>query len=53
MNLIKLISFFLSERKFTVSVEGQMSTPTEIQAEVPQRYVLSPKLYIMYTNDTS
>jgi hypothetical protein len=31
-SLIKLISSFLSNRKFRVSVEGEMSTPREIQA---------------------
>lgn len=31
-NLIKLISSFLSERKFTDSVEGEMSTSKETQA---------------------
>jgi hypothetical protein len=33
--IIKLISSFLSNRKFRVSVEGDMSTPREIQAGVP------------------
>jgi hypothetical protein len=41
--LIKLIGFFLSQRKFRVSVEGEMATPRDIQAEVPQGSVLSPK----------
>jgi hypothetical protein len=43
-SLIKLISSFLSQRKFRVSVEGEMSTPSEIQAGVPQGSVLSPTL---------
>jgi hypothetical protein len=34
-SLIKLISSFLSQWKFRVSVEGKMSTPREIQAGVP------------------
>jgi hypothetical protein len=34
--VIKLISSFLSNRKFRVSVEGEISTPREIQAGVPQ-----------------
>jgi hypothetical protein len=44
-SLIKLIRSFLSNRKFRVSVEGEMSTPREIQARVPQGSVLSPTLY--------
>jgi hypothetical protein len=50
-SLIKLISSFLSNRKFRISVEGEMSTPREIQAGVPQGSVLSPTLYSFYIND--
>jgi retron-type reverse transcriptase len=46
--LIQLISWFLSERKFRVSVEGEMATPWEMQAGVPQGSVLSPTLYNIY-----
>jgi hypothetical protein len=35
-SLIKLISSFLSQRKFRVSIEGEMPTPNEMQAEAPQ-----------------
>jgi hypothetical protein len=52
INLIKLISSFLSQRKFRVSVEGEMSTPRCMQAGVPQGSVLSPILYNLYINDT-
>jgi hypothetical protein len=51
-NLIKLISSFLSQRKFGVSVEGEMSTPRYMQAGVSQGSVLSPTLYNLYINDT-
>jgi hypothetical protein len=51
-SLIKLISSFLSNRKFSVSVEGEMSTPRIMQAKVPQGSILSPTLVNMYTNDT-
>jgi hypothetical protein len=34
IRLIKLISSFLSQRKFRVSVEGEMSTPLDIEAWV-------------------
>jgi hypothetical protein len=52
-NLIKLISSFLSQRQFRVSVEGKLSTPRYMQAGVPQGSVLSPTLYNLYINDTS
>jgi hypothetical protein len=42
-SLIPLISSFLSERKFRVSVESEMSTPKQMQAGVPQGPVLSSK----------
>jgi hypothetical protein len=32
VSLIKLIGCFLSQRKFRVSVEGEISTPRDIQA---------------------
>jgi hypothetical protein len=51
-SLIKLIGSFLSQRKFRVTVEGEMSTPRYMQAGVPQGSVLSPTLYNLYTNDT-
>jgi hypothetical protein len=44
-NLIKLVSSFLSQRKFRDSVEGEMSTPRVMQSGVPQSLVLSPTLY--------
>jgi hypothetical protein len=50
-NLIKLIGSFLSQRKFNVSVEGEMSAPREMQAGVPQDSVLSPTIFNMYIND--
>jgi hypothetical protein len=40
-SLIKLISFFLSHRKFRVVVEGELSTHGNVQAEVPQGSVLN------------
>jgi hypothetical protein len=50
-SLIKLISSFLSQRKFIVSVEGEMSTPREMGAGVHQGYGVSPSLYNRYIND--
>jgi hypothetical protein len=51
-SLIKLISSFLSQRKFSVSVEGEMSAPREMRVEVPQGSILSPTLYNIYMNDS-
>jgi hypothetical protein len=49
-SFIKLIGSFLSQKKFRVSVEGEMSTPRSMQAGVPQGYVLSPTLYNFYSD---
>jgi hypothetical protein len=48
ISLNKLISSFLSQRKFRVLVEGEMSIPRDIQARMPQGSVLSPTLYSIY-----
>jgi hypothetical protein len=50
-NLVKLIRSFLSQHKFSVSVEGKMSTPREMRAGVPHGSVLSATLYNIYIND--
>jgi hypothetical protein len=51
-NLIKLISSFLLQRKFRVSVDSEMSMRRNIKSRVPQGSVLSPTLYNLYINDT-
>jgi hypothetical protein len=53
VTLIELIFSFLSQRKLSVSVEGEMSTPRDIQAGVLQGSVLSTTLYGLYINDTT
>jgi retron-type reverse transcriptase len=50
-SLTKLIGSFLSQRKFRVSVEGEMSSPREMQAGLPQGSVLSPTLFNLYINN--
>jgi hypothetical protein len=42
ISLVKVISSFLSQRKFRVSVDSEMSTPRDIQARVPQGSILPP-----------
>jgi hypothetical protein len=49
-SLIKIVIPFLSQRKFIVSVEGEMSMPREMRAGVPQGSVPSRTLYNMYIN---
>jgi hypothetical protein len=49
--MIKLIGSLLSLRKFSVSVEGEMSTPREMQAVELQGSVLSPNLFNLYINN--
>jgi hypothetical protein len=50
-SISRLISPFLSDRKFRVSVEAEMSTPQEIQAGILRCSILSPTLYNLYIND--
>jgi hypothetical protein len=50
-SLIKLISSFLSNRRFRVSLEYEMSTPRGIQAGVLQCSLLSKPLYSLYINN--
>jgi hypothetical protein len=52
-NLIKLLSFFPSERKFTISVEGEMSTPREMEARAIQGSVPFPKFYSMNIDNST
>jgi hypothetical protein len=50
--LLKIINSSLSQRKFRVSVEGEISPQRDIQAGVPQGSVLSPTQPSRYMNDT-
>jgi hypothetical protein len=51
INLIKQIAYFLNNRKFKVSGEGEISSPRIVAAGVPQASVLAPVLYRLYIND--
>jgi hypothetical protein len=51
-SLIKLVTSFLSQRKFRVSVEGEMCAPRDIRTRVPEVSFLSPTLCNIYINDT-
>jgi hypothetical protein len=51
ISLIKPIASFLTNRKFKVSVEGELSSPRKVAAGVPQSSVLAPVLYGLYIND--
>jgi hypothetical protein len=53
VNLTKLINSYLTNRKFRVLVEGELSTPREVQAGVPQDSVLAPILYSLYIKHTT
>jgi hypothetical protein len=52
-NLVRLTNSYLFNRKFRVSVEGEISTPREVQAGVPQVSFLAHKFYYVFRNDTS
>jgi retron-type reverse transcriptase len=45
ISVIKHISSLIYQRKFRVSVDGEMSAARDIKAGVPQGSVLSPTLY--------
>jgi hypothetical protein len=49
--IIELIVSFLTDRRFKVLVEGEISTSRKIAAGVPQGSVLAPILYNLYVND--
>jgi hypothetical protein len=50
-SLVKLIASFLTNRKFKVSVEGELSSPRKVAAGVPQGSALAPVLHSLYIND--
>ena len=50
-SLIKWLECFLVNRQQTVSVNGHQSSPMFVSTGAPQGCVLSPLLFILYTND--
>jgi hypothetical protein len=50
VSIVKAISFFLTDRKFKASVEGELSTP-RYTSTLPQGSALFPTLYTLYIND--
>jgi hypothetical protein len=51
IRLFKLIASFLTNKKFKVSVESELSSPRKVEAEVPQGSILAPGLHSLYIND--
>lgn len=49
--LCRIISDFLEERQFIVSVNGTFSSPRTITSGLPQGSILSPLLYSFYVSD--
>lgn len=51
LGLIKIIHSYITNRSFTAKVASLTSPPRQIESGVPQRSILSPKLFNCYAND--
>ena len=50
-DLFQLLSYFLSNRKQRVVLNGQNPHWTNVQVRVPQGSILRPLLFLIYIND--
>ena len=50
-NLLNILSDFLRNRKQRVTLNGQFSSWTKVNAGIPQGSIFNPLLFLIYIND--